>query len=548
MYKTIIISTFTAASLLLSGCGKDTTPSGSILNKVEENKIVGEKNIANVIGTFYKEGMKNISSDNCPTLTTNSDDAVEISIVETSKKYCGNVEGFKKEIQNTIFAINKEKGMAITFGMVNGREEFEKDGSFSKDEIDMYVKYNIPLEDAKQIKRIERDKDTIENVYFKHGIKSPALIKKWHDQYIKDSYMIAYLEAGVPKEKPVYVIIFVQNGVSAKEIKKWREIGYSAEDMMYLGKDIGLPLRDKEFFEIVKKNKLTKEQLIKMDKAGIKTIQEIKNFLKIGMGVEEVKKWTDAGVVFLPTIEEYKKANIKLEELKKYYKLGKYKYVRAYFIKKMSKAGYNKEEILKIAKISGENAEEGIKYKKYAKELGMTEEEFLKMLEGKRVRIDDNIIKVLKESNINKEDIQYYLIKGISSRHLKIILKKFKTHKEFQNMLKENGIEWSVNVGNIMEFSEAKPEEYGKELAILVKLYNKESNNYSNIKKYTKMGIKAKDIKGLIEAGDTFRLFRKIAKKNPDIKQGLEEKIKEAISKGHYTVQDIDKYIKTHKK
>jgi len=343
MYKTIIISTFTAASLLLSGCGKDTTPSGSILNKVEENKIVGEKNIANVIGTFYKEGLKNISSDNCPTLTTNSDDAVEISIVETSKKYCGNVEGFKKEIQNTIFAINKEKGMAISFDMVNGREDFEKDGSFSKDEIDMYVKYNIPLEDAKQIKRTERDTDTIENVYFKHGIKSPSLIKEWKNLYMKNSYMIAYLEAGVPKDKPAYAVIFAKSGMSPDEIKEWGKIGVTPDDIISLGEK-RLPFRNSNFLKLVKDNKITKQDLEKYADAKIINYYDIETLITDKISIAELKKWKNLGI-YSDNIKAYKQIGVTPEELEKYYKIGEKKYIPQLFIKDALNAGATKEEV-----------------------------------------------------------------------------------------------------------------------------------------------------------------------------------------------------------
>jgi len=287
MYKTIIISTFTAASLLLSGCGKDTTPSGSILNKVEENKIVGEKNIANIIGTFYKEGMKNISSDNCPTLTTNSDDAVEISIVETSKKYCSNVEGFKKEIQNTIFAINKEKGMAITFGMVNGREEFEKDGGFSKDEIDMYMKYEISVKEANRIKDIERNKDKIENLYFKNGIKSSNLIKDWKDLRIGESSKKSFIEAGVKNPENAY--FFVLKSMLPSEVKEWIEIGIKPEDFVKLSKK-GLELDRTEFLDLIKEYKITTKQLEKYVNEGIIYYDDIKTILKSNISIEEYKK------------------------------------------------------------------------------------------------------------------------------------------------------------------------------------------------------------------------------------------------------------------
>jgi hypothetical protein len=287
MYKKIITSSLIAATIILSGCGKDTSPTGSIMNKIEENKVVGEKNIAKIIKNFYKKGTENIKNPKCSIIEIKTEDAVEISIIETSKKYCGNIEGFEKEVKKVIEEINKEKGMAITFDMVNGREEFEKDGSFSKDEIDMYMKYEIPMKEANRIKNIERNKEKIENLYFKNGIKSSYLIKDWKDLNMGESSKKSFIEAGVKKPENAY--FFMLKSKLPSEVKEWIEIGIKPDDFVKLSKK-GLELDRTEFLDLIKEYKITAKQLEEYVNKGIIYYEDIKTILKSKISIEEYKK------------------------------------------------------------------------------------------------------------------------------------------------------------------------------------------------------------------------------------------------------------------
>ena len=109
---------------LLSGCGTDTSPSGSILNEINERKISNQDNVAKIIKDYYAKALKSIKDDKCNSLSTESSSIIDQSIVELSKKNCSNPTGLKTEIQKVLAKVNSAKSMKLTINLVDDTQDW----------------------------------------------------------------------------------------------------------------------------------------------------------------------------------------------------------------------------------------------------------------------------------------------------------------------------------------------------------------------------------------------------------------------------------------
>ncbi len=219
--KYLYTSAFIAVVFL--GCGADTTPTGSLLNKIKNDKIVGTKAISLVVKDYYKRSLKNINSPQCTDLDTESTNPIDISIVDFSKKYCSKKEKFDLAMQKILNVINKKQSTTITFDMINGTQKY-MDNGFSKKDAKIFLEYNIPVSEAKKIIHVYHDNIlTLKKIFFKNGVTTLNEMNIWYDYfsgYDIGKSIILWKTAGIKNGEDL--VLFIKAGIEdVDSLKKW---------------------------------------------------------------------------------------------------------------------------------------------------------------------------------------------------------------------------------------------------------------------------------------------------------------------------------------
>ena len=123
MYKKIFIPISIVGAILFTGCGADTSPVGAIEKVISDKQLNSQEDVAKLITSFYKRTTISIKNTNCGKLETNSDNVIDLSIIELSNKFCKNSPGLRKEIEKTLSIININKAMNINIAQVDGTQD-----------------------------------------------------------------------------------------------------------------------------------------------------------------------------------------------------------------------------------------------------------------------------------------------------------------------------------------------------------------------------------------------------------------------------------------
>jgi hypothetical protein len=179
------------------GCKDDFTPYNVIMKKIEYNNEYSQKSISFVLQDYYNSVLNNIRTK-CSDLNEIDDDYFKKSIVESSNKYCHNISLFKSDFVKIINKINKKKNFSLNINMINGYQEFLQK-NFSSSDTKIFLKYNISLNDAIQLREIENKIYKLEQIYFINNIFDVNTISELDDSrvFLTDKKLIEFIRIGI---------------------------------------------------------------------------------------------------------------------------------------------------------------------------------------------------------------------------------------------------------------------------------------------------------------------------------------------------------------
>jgi len=302
MYKTLI--SITLISLLLTGCGTDTTPSGSILSEINERQLTNKDDVAKVIKDYYTRVMNDVNDDKCQTLSTKSSNAIDQSIVELAKKNCANSTGIESAIQRVLDKVNSEKSMKLVMTDVDDSSEWLVTGLTAK-QIKELKSYGLSLSEYKRwaihkvinnrynglgyrgiVGFLKLDVNTVDDLAQwekKAYAINLKMIKHWHSIGIKDYDLAAEWLKINGSSQNISKIMTVTGIKDPNEYLKWKK---------------GLSLRGfKSIYDIKrwKEDGFTADELIAWKKAGYQIANNFKlehlKLIKGKVSIEEWKEW-----------------------------------------------------------------------------------------------------------------------------------------------------------------------------------------------------------------------------------------------------------------
>jgi hypothetical protein len=280
------------ASVLLMGCGEDTSPSGALLSVVNEKKMTSQEDVSKTISDYYKRAKSNIVKDNCSELSTSSENILDKSIVEVSKKHCGHTDSFKQEMNSALTKINTDKSMSISMKDIDGTQDFI-DAGFDKEATKVFLSANIALKDAVDMvnANILYEKDILKFVAL--GVTSFDEMKIWTSvkgHYFRISDVEKWMNAGVKTAKEYKA--WNDIGAYPKAVIGWKNIGFKNPQDVKPWTDAGIP-RD-----------------------GANYITELKE-LNI-KNPAEFKKWSQVGAIYPKIIKILQNNNLSPDDYQKY--------------------------------------------------------------------------------------------------------------------------------------------------------------------------------------------------------------------------------------
>lgn len=318
MKKLAFALTLFGATLLFTGCGDDTSPSGALLSVVNEQKMTSQDDVAKTISDYYKRSKGNILKDNCSELSTSSDNILDKSIVELSKKHCGNENALKQEMNTVLTKINTDKSMSISMKDIDGTQDFI-DAGFDKEATKIFISANIEVNDAVDMvnANILAEKDILKFVTL--GITSFDEMQNWArvtGNYFRMSNIEKWINAGVTTSKE-YKEWYNMN-LYPKAVEGWKSIGFNNPKDVKPWKDAGLSRDKPEYIaEFKKLNINTPEDLKKWSSVGVNYPKMVKVLQDNKISAEDYKKYNLSGVS-ISKIEEFLKKGVALKDLKKF--------------------------------------------------------------------------------------------------------------------------------------------------------------------------------------------------------------------------------------